>query len=388
MSCPWRYNQTTQSWECVDHGAEGCPECTRLPWYFSADAGLWLCTAHQAAECAHCAEQTVQTYVLAGDQDGSASLQIDEAGLGRFRTVRAREAVGGDEPSHFTPWLARHIEVLGEAIGLSIRALQTGEEELVAGQHIEVAVGNYFLDIKATDSEGRIVAVENQYGMADHKHLGQVMTYASGVGADVLVWVAEAFSDAHLQAVRWLNERTDRNCGVFAVRARFLQIGDSPAAPAFELLAGPSEWARSQRRSRTEERESWTKDRLLESLRDPIDVSRVAELFDWNDATERRGQHASVWFGIYPNGSVFLHPHGYRYPPFAISVNGQGRATVYGLWSWFPSATGRPGWRHIAEALGQSDLTKSPGFALADLDLDQVWKAALLTAREVNEFQP
>lgn len=139
----------------------------------------------------------------------------DSHGLSRPLPVDAKTAVGGDEPSHFTPWLARNVDVLGQVVGLDLKVLNDAEDELLNGVHIEVEVGGFFLDILATDSEGRTVAIENQYGTADHRHLGQLLTYASGVGADVLVWVAERFTDAHLETVRWLNERTDDRCGVF-----------------------------------------------------------------------------------------------------------------------------------------------------------------------------
>jgi len=168
----------------------------------------------------------------------------DSHGLARPTHVDARTALGGDEPTHFTPWLARNVDVLGNVLGLQLSVLDDPGDDLLNGIHIEIQVGGYSLDILARDAAGRLVAIENQYGVADHRHLGQLLTYASGVGADVLVWVAERFTDAHLETIRWLNERTDDRCGVFAARARFMTIGSSPAAPVFELAAGPSEWAR------------------------------------------------------------------------------------------------------------------------------------------------
>jgi hypothetical protein len=201
----------------------------------------------------------------------------DSHGLARPLLVDARTAVGGDEPSHFTPWLARNIDVLGSVLGLDLMVLEDPNEDLLDGVHIEIEVGGYFLDILATDAAGRNVAIENQYGVGDHRHLGQLLTYASGVGADVLVWVAERFSDAHLETLRWLNERTDDRCGIFAVRARFLMIGESPVAPVFELAAGPSEWARV-RREVVNATEDWT----IESFLTAVDADRevTTELFD------------------------------------------------------------------------------------------------------------
>jgi hypothetical protein len=293
--------------------------------------------------------------------------------------------VGGSENTHFTPWLATHIDVLGDAIGLELRVLEADETTLVPGQHIEVQVGDYWLDIRALDVSGRIVAIENQYGIGDHKHLGQLLTYASGIGADVLVWVAEAFSDAHLQTLRWLNERTDDQCGVFAVQARFLQIGTSPPAPSFELAVEPSEWARNQRRSAAAQRDRWSQEQFLEALVEPTDRARVEKLFDLTEGTAPEGHTPHFWYGAYPGGAIFLHPFGLRYAPISLAVNAHGRAVVYGLWNNWTVITGHEAFRHVASALGQSHTDRASARLLGEIDIDELWSAVLLTAREINE---
>ena len=49
------------------------------------------------------------------------------------------------------------------------------------------------------------VLIENQLEEAD-LHLGQVLAYLAGLEAQIVVWVAK--DEAHLSAVRWLNEHT------------------------------------------------------------------------------------------------------------------------------------------------------------------------------------
>jgi hypothetical protein len=51
----------------------------------------------------------------------------------------------------------------------------------------------------------------------DHGHLGQLLVYASGLEAVVVVWVAPAFRDDHRRTLDWLNERTDEGVSFFGV---------------------------------------------------------------------------------------------------------------------------------------------------------------------------
>ena len=39
-------------------------------------------------------------------------------------------------------------------------------------------------------------------------HLGQLLTYAAGLEAVTVVWIAERFTDEHRAALDWLNEIT------------------------------------------------------------------------------------------------------------------------------------------------------------------------------------
>lgn len=81
----------------------------------------------------------------------------------------ARDVLGG-EASDFTPWLSENLDVLAEAIGLvELSLIET-----------ESAVSEKRLDILATgiDDDGQElpVIIENQYGISNHRHLGQLVT--------------------------------------------------------------------------------------------------------------------------------------------------------------------------------------------------------------------
>lgn len=139
-----------------------------------------------------------------------------------------------DEARDFTPWLAENISYLCDAVGMTLDVSDT-----------EVAVDQFSADIVAEDTEtGARVLIENQLERSDHRHLGQIMTYLAGVEAKAVVWIAPSFTDAHLSAIKWLNENTKDEMGFFAVRLRVVRIGSGPLAPLFETLTQPNNWER------------------------------------------------------------------------------------------------------------------------------------------------
>ena len=106
--------------------------------------------------------------------------------------------VWSNEAADFTPWLAENMTVLNEALGMDL--------ELDAQ---EASVGSHALDILARDlGNSRQVVIENQLDYTDHRHLGQLLTYAAGFDANVIVWIARKFRDEHREALDLLNRRT------------------------------------------------------------------------------------------------------------------------------------------------------------------------------------
>ena len=102
------------------------------------------------------------------------------------------------EALDFTPWLARNLDLLGEALGLELEQVQPEEP-----------VGPFFLDILAKEADSdSLVAIENQLEWTDHSHLGQLLTYAAGCKAEVAIWVAPEFRYEHAEALYQLNEWT------------------------------------------------------------------------------------------------------------------------------------------------------------------------------------
>lgn len=156
--------------------------------------------------------------------------------LGRLTKVELREA-WSSESSDFTPWLAQedNLILLGDAIGIELE-LESQEKN----------VGPFRADIlckdTATDSW---VLIENQLERTDHSHLGQLLTYAAGLNAVTIVWIAERFTEEHRATLDWLNERTDEKINLFGLEIELWRIGDSPIAPKFNIISQPNDWSRT-----------------------------------------------------------------------------------------------------------------------------------------------
>lgn len=157
--------------------------------------------------------------------------------LGRLQKVELRN-VWKTEAQDFTPWLAReeNLDLLGEAIGLDL--------ELEA---VEKDVGPFRADIlcKETASDSWVL-IENQVERTDHTHLGQIITYAAGLSAVTVVWIAKHFTDEHRAALDWLNEITGENVCFFGLEVELWRIGSSDIAPKFNVVSKPNEWTKGK----------------------------------------------------------------------------------------------------------------------------------------------
>ena len=153
--------------------------------------------------------------------------------LGKLEKVELRD-IWISESTDFTPWLARedNLAILSETLGLEL--------ELEAQ---EKAVGPFRADILCKDiGTSAWVLIENQLEKTDHSHLGQLLTYASGLEAVTIVWIASRFTDEHRSTLDWLNRITDETFRFFGVEVELWRIGGSPAAPRFNIVSKPNNW--------------------------------------------------------------------------------------------------------------------------------------------------
>jgi hypothetical protein len=94
---------------------------------------------------------------------------------------------------------------------------------------------------------GELVVIENQYDKTNHDHLGKLLTYAAGVGADgsgakTVIWIAEQFTEPHRATLDWLNKCTEPGIRFFGVEIQLWRIGESPLAPKFNVISRPNDW--------------------------------------------------------------------------------------------------------------------------------------------------
>lgn len=162
--------------------------------------------------------------------------QLAKAPLGRLVRVNLRDA-WEHEALQFTPWLAQteNISLLGDAIHLDLEV-----------QSSEAPVGPCSADILCKDTlTGHYVLIENQLERTDHSHLGQLLTYAAGLDAVTIVWIAARFTDEHRAALDWLNRSTAEGLNFFGLELEVWKIGDSPLAPKFNVVSQPNDWVKT-----------------------------------------------------------------------------------------------------------------------------------------------
>lgn len=161
---------------------------------------------------------------------------MTEPVLGKLEKVELRKA-WALEDKNFTPWLAQetNIALLGETLGLDLEVERT-----------EKPVGPFNADILCRDTlRDNWVLIENQLELTDHRHLGQIITYAAGLDAMTIVWVAAKFTDEHRAAIDWLNEITSERFTFFGLETELWRIGESQPAPKFNVVSAPNAWSKS-----------------------------------------------------------------------------------------------------------------------------------------------
>ncbi len=183
--------------------------------------------------------------------------------LGSVKPVEVRE-IWPNEARDFTPWLAQNLDRLGEAVGLDFELTEK-----------ESCVGSFWCDLVATGiGNDKVIVIENQLESANHGHLGQLLTYAAGKEASVVIWVAKDIRDEYKQALVWLNSRTDTKTDFFGVVVEAFRVDDSKPAVKFNVVVAPNEWrklaAESTRVNDSPKNEKYRQffQTLLDELRD------------------------------------------------------------------------------------------------------------------------
>ena len=216
--------------------------------------------------------------------------------FGRMEEVDIR-TLWQHEQHDFSNWLAEaeNIEYLNDILGLTLVDIDK-----------EVYVGSYRCDIVAKDETSNIkVIIENQLEATNHDHLGKIITYASGLGASVIVWVVKEAKEEHRSAVEWLNNVTSDEVNFFLVEIHAYKIGDSDPAPKFEVVEKPNDFIKSNKgknsssgelnRSKAECFSFWTDfNDVLTNKGKPFNVRKATTDHWYNVALGKTGIHVDI----------------------------------------------------------------------------------------------
>lgn len=209
-----------------------------------------------------------------------------EYSLGKLENVELRE-IRNHEALDFTNWLAQpeNLALLSDEIGVQITLIKT--EAQVEGSDIHV-------DILAEDQNTeRKIIIENQLEETDHDHLGKLITYASGLNADIIIWIVKDVRDEHRKAVDWLNDHSDGNIKFFVIRMELWKIGNSLPAPKFFIISQPNNWANRIKESVDEYETSETKLLQLEFFNSFKNYAETK-----NTALRLRSPRPQHWYSV------------------------------------------------------------------------------------------
>lgn len=203
--------------------------------------------------------------------------------IGKLKEVDIRN-LWKHEQYDFSEWLSmsENIKLLDDILGLTLTDITK-----------EAYVGSYRCDIFAKDeSSGIKVIIENQLEASNHDHLGKIITYASGLDAEVIVWIVKQAKEEHRSAIEWLNNNTNNNVNFFLIELHAYTIENSVPAPFFEVIEKPNGFIKNSKingeqdnlnKSQSERLEFWNRfNEILIDRGKPFNV-RKATTDHWYD---------------------------------------------------------------------------------------------------------
>lgn len=176
-------------------------------------------------------------------------------GLGELKKIDLRKQ-WPHEALDFTKWLAKeeNIQLLADELDILVEEIK-----------VEEATGRYNADIVAKETNtGRVVLIENQLETTDHKHLGQILTYASAHDASIIVWLVKDYTEEHKQAIDWFNRNMPDSISFFLAQIELWQINDSLPAVKFNIISQPNNWAKTIKQAGRIEKGSPSELKLLQ----------------------------------------------------------------------------------------------------------------------------
>lgn len=205
--------------------------------------------------------------------------------IGKLQEVDIRK-LWKHEQYDFSDWLAKeeNIMLLNEILGLTLVDVSK-----------EVYVGIYRCDLVAVDeSLGTKVIIENQLEQSNHDHLGKIITYASGLDAEVIVWIVKNAKEEHRSAIEWLNNNTNSKINFFLIELKAYTMDNITAAPFFNVIEKPNDFLKNTKvnynsdnlnKSQSERLEFWNRfNEIIIERGKPFNI-RKATTNNWYDVT-------------------------------------------------------------------------------------------------------
>lgn len=215
-----------------------------------------------------------------------------------LRTVWKHEA------NDFTPWSFQHLDQIGAVLGLELEPVCC-----------EQPIGDFSADIVARDlNRNKEVIIENQLEETDHSHLGQLITYAAGREAGVVIWISSKIREEHRQALDWLNRGDGASTEYFGLVVELLQIDGSQPAVNFRVVTSPNNWSRRTVRASSVSGKSALYQQFFQQLLD--------ELREKHRFTNARVGQPQSWY-TFSTGT-----RGFQYS-FSFASGGRIRAELY-----------------------------------------------------------
>lgn len=160
--------------------------------------------------------------------------------IGKLKEIDVRN-LWQHEQYDFSKWLAKenNLEYLNDILGLTVTDINTEEY-----------VGPFRCDIVAKDeTTNDVIIIENQLEPTNHEHLGKTITYAAGLNAKYIVWIAKKAKEEHRAAIEWLNNNSSQNINFFLIEIHAYQIGESEPAPLFKVIEQPNDFIKTDKKS-------------------------------------------------------------------------------------------------------------------------------------------
>lgn len=111
-----------------------------------------------------------------------------------------------NEANDFTPWLVKTNIIPTILNHIDNKCYQFWKRE--------VPIGDYRMDMIYRSDDGKSYIVENQYGLSDNKHLGQILMYRYLTKIPNILWICDSISLEHKQVLKNMKDMCCIPCSV------------------------------------------------------------------------------------------------------------------------------------------------------------------------------